>query len=81
MDRRPITNLTLKENSMKSTDRNDYRVFVTTNHVGVTRYEIRAGGEYGHRVTSCRTLAAAEFQAVQLNIDPYYFEKRSVVSE
>ena len=60
---------------MKSTKRQDYRVFETTNQAGAQRWEIRLGGVNGDRVTTCQTLETAQFQADQLNIDSYYFER------
>ena len=60
---------------MKSTKWQDYRIFETTNVAGSPRWEIRLGGVNGDRVTTCQTLETAQFQAEQLNIDPYYFER------
>jgi hypothetical protein len=67
--------LTTKGNTMKSTKWQDYRIFETTNVAGSPRWEIRLGGVNGDRVTTCQTLETAQFQAEQLNIDPYYFER------
>ena len=64
---------------MKASERQDYRVFETTNTAGEVRWEIKLGGADGYRVTTCRSLVEAERQAVELNLDPYYFDRKAQV--
>ena len=66
---------------MKATKRQDYRVFEIVTSAGDVRWTIKTGGINGHRVTTCRSLEEAESQAVQLNLDPYYFDRKSLVKK
>lgn len=66
---------------MKASERQDYRVFETSNTAGEERWEIKGGGETGHRMTTCTSLEQAEYQAKQLNLDPYYFDRLSYIKK
>ena len=66
---------------MNASKRQDYRIFETSNTAGDARWEIKIGGKNGLGVTTCRSLAEAEQQACQLNIDPFYFDRINLVKK
>ena len=63
--------------------RNDHTVHETTNTAGEPRWQIRIGGtsKGSYNVTTCRAKEIADYQAEQLNLDPYYFSRGQTRAE
>jgi hypothetical protein len=65
--------------------RNDYTVLETRNYRGEVRWKVRIGGSLklkdGYTVTTCKTKEDADYQAQQLNIDPYFFSRGQTRAE
>ena len=55
--------------------RNDFKVFESTNRAGNAVWNIKLGGSKGQVITTCRSEEQATEQVKQLNIDPYYFDR------
>ena len=55
--------------------RNDFRVYEERHRKGHAVWRIKVGGAKGEVVTTCNSLAEAQEQARQLNIDPWYFDR------
>tara|TARA_B110000977_G_scaffold184563_1_gene248460 strand:+ start:2145 stop:2387 length:243 start_codon:yes stop_codon:yes gene_type:complete len=63
--------------------RNDYTVHETTNIKGEGRWHIKIGGtsKDSYIITTCRSKEDADYQAEQLNLDPYFFNRGQTRAE
>jgi len=62
----------VKEHTMVTKVRNDFKVYEEVTTLGKTLWRIRIGGRKGDMVTSCNSVEQAAEVARQLNLDPWY---------